>query len=103
MDESFRIRPLGPEDAEHLGDLLAEVAADPEAGHFRPHPFTHARRSKSRSGRASEMTCFAAVLEGRLVGYGMLRGWGGGYAIPSFGVALGVRYRGLGVGRSLLH
>jgi ribosomal protein S18 acetylase RimI-like enzyme len=45
---------------------------------------------------------FAAVLDGHLAGYGMLRGWDEGYAIPSFGVAVGIRFRGTGIGRGLL-
>jgi ribosomal-protein-alanine N-acetyltransferase len=32
----------------------------------------------------------------------MLRGWDEGYSIPSFGVAVGVPYRGAGIARSLL-
>ena len=103
MDESLRIRPLGPEDAEQLADLLAELAADPEALHFHPHPFTRAaaKQIAERTGIREDLY-FGAVLEGRLAGYGMLRGWDEGYTIPSFGVAVGVRYRGAGVGRSLL-
>ena len=102
-DESVRTRPLRPEDAEELGDLFDELAADPEARHFHPHPLTRAeaKRIAARSGIRDDLY-FAAFIKGRLAGYGMLRGWDEGYVIPSFGVAVGVGYRGAGVGRTLL-
>jgi ribosomal protein S18 acetylase RimI-like enzyme len=102
-DESPRIRPLGPEDAEKLGDLFDELAADPEALHFHPHPLTRAEATRiaTRSGIREDLY-FAAFVESRLAGYGMLRGWDEGYDIPSFGVAVGVGDRGSGLGRSLL-
>lgn len=101
--ESVRIRPLGSDDAEPLGELFAELREDPDSVHFHPHPFTmdEARRIAERGGIHEDLY-FGAFLDGRLIGYGMLRGWDEGYLIPSFGVAVGITYRGLGVGRLLL-
>ena len=101
--ESVRIRPLGSDDAEPLGVLFAELREDPDSVHFHPHPFTtdEARRIAERRGILQDLY-FGAFLDDRLVGYGMLRGWDEGYVIPSFGVAVGSTYRGLGVGRLLL-
>lgn len=36
------------------------------------------------------------------MGYGMLRGWEEGWAVPSLGLAIHPRFRGLGAGRRLL-
>ena len=101
--ESLRIGPLGSHHAEPLGELLAELLEDPESIHFHPHPFTRdeARRIAERRGIRKDLY-FGAFLDGRLIGYGMLRGWDEGFAIPSFGVAVRFEFRGSGVGRRLL-
>ena len=102
-DQRPRIQPLRAVDAKALADLFGELAEDPGSVHFHPHPFTpaQARRIAERVGiQADEY--FGAFLGPRLIGYGMLRGWDEGYAIPSFGVAVGPAHRGLGVGRDLL-
>ena len=45
---------------------------------------------------------FGAFVDSRLAGFGMLRGWDEGYAVPSFGVAVESAARGRGLGRGLL-
>jgi ribosomal protein S18 acetylase RimI-like enzyme len=101
--ESILIRTFDPDDSGPLGDLLLELSRDPASVHFHPHPFTRdeARRIAHRTGIQDDLY-FGAFRDGRLIGYGMLRGWDEGYEIPAFGVAVGVGYRGAGVGRSLL-
>ncbi|HST30778.1 MAG TPA: GNAT family N-acetyltransferase, partial [Chthoniobacterales bacterium] len=41
--------------------------------------------------------------EDNVVGYGMLRGWDEGYAIPSLGIALDPSVRGRGCSRALMN
>lgn len=103
IDGPLKIRSLRAADAEQLGDLFEELRDDPDSVHFHPHPFTRdeARRLSKRTPNRRDLY-FAAFLDARLVGYGMLRGWDEGYAIPSFGVAVGVEHRGTGIGRRLL-
>lgn len=101
---SITIRQLRAPDAQALGELLEELREDPASAHFHPHPFTRdaARRIAERRGIRSD-TYFGAFLDGTtLIGYGMLRGWDEGYDVPSFGVAVGIRHRGMGIGRRLL-
>lgn len=100
---ALRIRLLRSHDAGPLGDLFVELADDPDSVHFHPHPFTRgeARRIAEQTGNRRDLY-FAAFLDARLVGYGMLRGWDEGYEIPSFGVAVRLGHRGLGIGRRLL-
>ena len=101
--ESVRIRPLRLEDADALSALLAGLAADPESVHFHPHPLTRAEAKRIAEGVGIQKDCyFAAFLDGHMVGYGMLRGWDEGYAVPSFGVAVDADYRRAGLGRRLL-
>jgi ribosomal-protein-alanine N-acetyltransferase len=97
------IRPIGPQDAEQLGELFVGLAAGPEARQFHPHPLTkqEARRIATGGARRKDLY-YAAFLGDQLIGYGMLRGWDEGYSVPSFGVAVGAAYRGRGIGRGLL-
>lgn len=97
------IRPLTEEDADQLGALFEELAADPTARGFHPHPMTRAQAERIVDGaRLRQDIYFAAFVGQKLAGYGMLRGWDEGYSIPSFGVAVGSAHRGAGIGRSLL-
>ena len=100
---TIRIRQLRSHDAQALGVLFDELRDDPASVHFHPHPFTHdaALRIAERRGIRRD-AYFGAFLDGRLIGYGMLRGWDEGYDIPSFGVAVRVHNRGMGIGRRLL-
>jgi len=101
--DTLSIRPIGPEDAEQLGELFAGLVAGPEALQFHPHPFTTQEASRIATGGAGRNDLYyAAFLGDRLVGYGMLRGWDEGYSVPSFGVAVAATYRGRGIGRGLL-
>lgn len=97
------IRPLEPDDGDALGDLLVQLGGDPDAAHFHPYPMTRAQAHLIAEGSPSRRDLyFGAFIEGQLVGYGQLRGWDEGYAIPAFGVAVARGYRGQGIGRALL-
>jgi ribosomal protein S18 acetylase RimI-like enzyme len=100
---ALKIRSLRAGDAESLGDLFEDLRDDPESVHFHPHPFTRdeAHRISVGTPRRRDLY-FAAFLDARLVGYGMLRGWDEGYEVPSFGVAVRTGHRGAGIGRRLL-
>jgi ribosomal-protein-alanine N-acetyltransferase len=100
---TLSVRPLVPDDAEALGDLLVHLGADPDARHFHPHPMTREEAGLLAGGfpgRRDEY--FGAFVDGHLAGYGMLRGWDEGFDIPSFGVAVDAEARGRGLGRALL-
>ena len=101
--EAVRIRQLQARDGLALGELFDELREDPASVHFHPHPFTEeaAKRIAERTGIRRD-AYFGAFQAGRLVGYGMLRGWDEGYEIPSFGVAVRIQARGMGIGRRLL-
>jgi GNAT superfamily N-acetyltransferase len=97
------IRPIGPADAEQLGELFVGLASGPEARQFHPHPLTAAEAVRIAEGGENRRDIYyAAFVDDRLVGYGMLRGWDEGYSIPSFGVAVGAAYRGRGIARRML-
>lgn len=78
-----------------LARLFAAIAGDPTATTFHPHPFDprEARRICTYAGRD---LFFALDAAGEFHGYGMLRGWDEGYAIPSLGIYVAPTLRGSG-------
>jgi ribosomal-protein-alanine N-acetyltransferase len=101
--DAVTIRPIEAADADSLGELFVELAAAGEAAHFHPHPLTRDEAARIAGGAPTRRDCyFAAFVGHRLAGYGMLRGWDAGYAIPSFGVAVARQFRSRGLGRDLL-
>ncbi len=99
--QDLRARPLGPSDVDVLAAFFGEIAADPTADRFHPHPFTAeaARAIAQHEGRDLYLGQF---LDGRLVGYGMLRGWDAGYETPSLGIYLSAEVRGRGLSKALM-
>lgn len=68
---------------------------------FSPHPTDDdtIRRIAHLDGRDMY---YLLVEEGRVLGYGMLRGWDEGYQIPSLGLAIHPSARGQGMGRMFM-
>src|SRR5438874_13645876 len=72
---------------------------------FHPHPFdrTNAERIVNYGGKD---LYYALVDTGRVLSYGLLRGWDEGYAVPSLGIFVRTEARGRGIGEltmRLLH
>ena len=87
------------------GPLAAFCEALIQAGeqrHFHPHPFT-LEEVKKRVQQKGEDLYYIAVEGQTVLGYGMLRGWDDGYAVPSLGVAIHPAVRGTGLGRAFTY
>lgn len=99
--QDLRVRPFAPSDVDLLTTFFGEIAADPSADRFHPHPFTAdaARAVAEHQGRDLYLGQF---LDGELVGYGLLRGWDEGYQTPSLGIYLGAHVRGRGLAKALM-
>ena len=84
-----------------LSDLFCSLSANGDGNFFYPHPLTseEARKMCRYSGLDQY---FAATVNGRILGYGMLRGWDVGYAIPSLGLATHPDARSQGLGDFLM-
>lgn len=83
------------------GAALADLFAALDATHFHPHPLTRAEAERIASYRGQDVYLTLAD-EGRLVAYGMLRGWDEGYAVPSLGIAVRADCYGRGYGRTMM-
>lgn len=99
-------RRLTPADASLLEAFFLNLVANGDTDLFHPHPFT-AEAAASICGHSTGDPAtgdeYHAVLEeGRIVGYGMLRGWAEGYSIPSLGIAVAPDRRGQGVADALM-
>lgn len=97
----FRVVRLGQDDIGNVAGLFATIAADPAAVRFHPHPFgsTDAIRVCAYPGQDIYAGAF---LDGTLVGYGMLRGWDEGFAVPTLGIYLAPSARGSGLARRFM-
>jgi ribosomal protein S18 acetylase RimI-like enzyme len=92
---------LKPADEGALADFFAALSAGGDDRFFHPHPFTpgEAARVCRFAGRDLYL---AASRAGRVLAYGMLRGWDEGYAVPSLGVAVHPEARGTGLARAFM-
>jgi len=98
---ALEFRKLGPDLEGALADFFAELKASGTAEYFHPHPFT-AEEAKTLCHRQGEDLYYVAVAGGRILGYGMLRGWDDGYEVPSLGIAFRSGDRGIGLGKSFM-
>lgn len=98
---SLHVGTIGSADEALLKELFGRISSDPAAASFHPHPFTpeEAYRRATYTGR----DIYAVMsFEGQAIGYGMLRGWDEGYAVPSLGIYVVTDYRGSGAARLLM-
>ena len=93
---------LGSEHAPSLARLFARLQQTNTEDFFHPHPLT-AEEAAVRSNYSGRDFYCAMILQDNLVGYGMLRGWDEGYAIPSLGIALDPDVRGRGYSKVLMN
>ena len=95
------LEKLAPRHEVGLSDLFCALSANGDGNFFYPHPLTseEARKLCRYSGLDQY---FVATVKGRTLGYGMLRGWDEGYAIPSLGMATHPDARSQGLGEFLM-
>jgi ribosomal protein S18 acetylase RimI-like enzyme len=100
-DSALEIVRLKPVLTSALAELFAEIYAAGDDRKFHPHPFTAAEAARLCSYEGPDI--YAAMVVGdRVAGYGMLRGWEAGFAIPSLGIAISPSFRGRSLGRLMM-
>ena len=99
MIKDFSIEPLSTTNIGLLMDFLS-ANAKLKVEHFYPHPFTLDYFIYLLLKKTKDYYCMA-IIDGKVVAYGLLRGWDEGYEIPSLGVAVDRDFRHRGLGRFL--
>jgi ribosomal protein S18 acetylase RimI-like enzyme len=94
------IRALQTGDGEALARLLEDHAATEAARVFHPFPLTRDTALRLvTTARADRY--WGAWIDGRMVGFAMLRGWDAGFEVPSFGILVDRRFWRRGIGTIL--
>lgn len=85
-----------------LAEFFHAVKQEGDDQYFHPHPFTdeEAKRIAHYSGKD---LYYVVVEDGKVLGYGMLRGWDEGYEVPSLGIVIHPSVRGTGLGKLFMH
>ena len=101
MNWSLDILRAVPEMEDQIFTLFRVLAEEQESAFFHPHPFTSEQASIIANYSGKDFYAFV-LHNGSAIGYGMLRGWDEGYAIPSLGLSVHPDFRGAGLGRLLV-
>jgi len=100
--EPLECRVLSSAEQQALIAFLNDLSEAHETEFFHPHPFTEDALQKII--RTADQDLYYVLCEGgRVVGYGMLRGWDEGYQIPSLGIAIHPAARNAGLRKALMH
>lgn len=99
--DQLEIVAPAPGREEALAELFQALAAAGDDRWFHPHPLDAAAAAERCRYRGRDVYCLVANGE-RALGYGMLRGWDEGYAIPSLGIAVHPAGRSLGIARAIM-
>lgn len=100
---SLEVRRLARGDGPALADLFAAIVAAGADRHFHPHPLSAEQARRLADEYAGQDIYLVAVDDGRVVGYGMLRGWDEGYAVPSLGIVVRPEAHRKGIGRAMMN
>jgi ribosomal protein S18 acetylase RimI-like enzyme len=98
---ALQIRLVDASLLEALTQFFAEIRANGDDQFFHPHPFTADEAQRRAAYQGADL--YYVLLQGvRILGYGMLRGWDEGYAIPSLGILIAKEARGTGLGALMM-
>lgn len=98
---SLEVVRLAPEWQVGLQQFFQDLKEGGDDLFFSPHP-TDADSIRSIATQDSKDLYYVLVERGKVLGYGMLRGWDEGYQIPSLGLAIHPSARGQGLGKMLM-
>jgi ribosomal protein S18 acetylase RimI-like enzyme len=98
---TLECRRLVPGMEPMLSQFLGALAAAGDQRFFHPHPFT-AEEVQRLTHYDGDDLYYALCVGGRILAYGMLRGWDEGFEDPSLGIAVRPDARGVGLGRTLM-
>jgi ribosomal protein S18 acetylase RimI-like enzyme len=97
----LEFRRLGPDLEEGLAAFFDGLASRGDGRWFHPHPLTPAEAARLCAYHGNDLF-YAATADGRILGYGLLRGWDEGFQVPSLGIAVHPDARGRGLARAFM-
>lgn len=95
---TMEFRLLNPDLLLPLTTFFEVLRTNADDRYFHPHPFT-AGEAVKRCHYAGKDLYYVLLESGRVLGYGMLRGWDEGYSVPSLGIAIHPDVRKIGLGQ----
>jgi len=102
MKTDFSVEPLTPATVTPLLKFFS-VNGQLKEEHFYPHPFTLDYMLYIMCKNTQDFYCVIKdTATEDIIGYGILRGWDEGFAVPSLGIALDKDHRGKGLGKFLM-
>lgn len=85
-----------------LGDFCRALESSGDSRMFHPHGFDDAELDRVVTYTGADLY-YVMVADSSVIGYGLLRGWDSGYAIPSLGIAIHPSCRRRGLGMAMMH
>lgn len=95
-------RRLDPQWRAGLGDFCQALEASGDSRMFHPHGFDDQALDQLVKYAGADLY-YVMVAGSAVIGYGLLRGWDAGYAIPSLGIAVHPSWRRRGLGMAMMH
>jgi ribosomal-protein-alanine N-acetyltransferase len=92
---------VSPQFSVALGVFLRRLQGSGDERFFHPHPLNELEAQRICAMQTLDFYCVSVVDE-KIIGYGMLRGWSEGYQVPSIGIAVDPDLRGIGLGKAMM-
>jgi ribosomal protein S18 acetylase RimI-like enzyme len=102
LPTSLEFVRLTPKWQAALECFFQDLKAGDDDVFFSPHPTDSGTLSRIAAYEGNDLY-YLLVERGKVLGYGMLRGWDEGYQIPSLGLAIHSSARGQGLGLLLMN
>lgn len=93
---------LEMKDCNDLVCIFDAISKDPTIRFFHPHEFTEDKAHEIACLYSGQDLYFGFRVDFELAGYALLRGWDEGFQIPTLGIYLLEKWRGLGLGKVYL-
>lgn len=101
MNTDATVREIRQDDYESLVRFLEENNIAAILRYFHPFPFTP-ETVQNIIYETRKDKYYIVVLDNKIVGFSMLRGWDEGFSVPSFGIMIDHRFHGRRIGKRLM-
>lgn len=99
---ALEFRRVSPDLSDALSNFFDQIKSSKDDKDFHPHPFTR-EQAHAIAHYLGQDLYYVLINDGTVIGYGMLRGWDEGFETPSLGIAVTLRWRGIGIGTAMMN